>query len=85
MLSLLQATASLNWASANGTTALMLAAHKGNHRVVGLLLKARADTDAVDCNGFSALQLASHQHHAEVVELLEQKAFGEGRGHRVKG
>ncbi len=55
---------------ANGKTALMYAAERGDKKSVQLLLKSSAEINAVDANGNSALHYAAAQGNTKTLESL---------------
>jgi ankyrin repeat protein len=67
---LLQAGAGANELIEDGTTALMVAAYRGNKEIVELLVGRGAPIDAQDKDGCTALMRAAWQGHTEVVGLL---------------
>jgi ankyrin repeat protein len=56
----------------DGVTALMLASHNGDRKVVQVLLAKRAEVNARTSNGQTALDFATAGEHAEVTALLLQ-------------
>jgi TonB family protein len=60
----------LNVADRDGVTPLMLAASRGSHRVIEVLLAAGADPDAQNVKGFTALMLAVIGKHLEAAAVL---------------
>ena len=67
---LLMAGADPNARDRHGQTALMIAAHTGESRVVGFLLENGAALDHTAKYGLSALMLAVIAGHAEIVRAL---------------
>lgn len=70
---LLKAGADVDSMDAEGVTALMEAAWKGDVEVAEMLIDTGADLDVKDNNGCTALWLASREGHRKVVELLIDK------------
>ena len=65
------ATADINRATADGTTALMAAAQAGRTPVVQMLLRKGAAPSLANAKGQRALELALAGKHSEVIELLQ--------------
>lgn len=55
-----------------GSTALIMAALRGDEEIVKWLLDAGADSAAADRNGWTAMVWATSRRHQGVVELLKQ-------------
>ena len=62
--------------TASGATALHVACHGGDPKVVGLLLARNADVNALDHRGRSPLTVACGRMHGDVVQRL----LGSGAG-----
>lgn len=61
----------INVKNSNGSTALMIAAQKGQTEIVKELLKAPGiDVNIRNNNGETALMLATHSHNAEIINAL---------------
>jgi uncharacterized protein len=69
---LLAAHADLNVKSAEGRTALMMAAYFGHAKVVKALLDGGAKTEEKDNHGYTAADYAGSGKHNDIVELLNQ-------------
>lgn len=67
---LLAAGADVNARDHYGQTALMLAAHAGQHEIVETLIAHRADLNVTAKFGLSALMLAIVAGHAEIANQL---------------
>ena len=59
-----------NWATRDGRSALMFAAHNGDTAAVAFLLESKADVNATDRNGKTALMFAVSRGRTEVVKQL---------------
>ena len=70
---LLQRGASVNLQASFGSTALMIAAHKGHTTIVQALLDAKADA-SLQTTGGTALMLAEQRKHTATAQLLRQHA-----------
>lgn len=75
---LFAAGASVEAVQAGGFTPLMLAAAKGRHELVDLLLAHGADATAESDGGDTAAMLAARRGHAELAERLSHAAVGPG-------
>ena len=60
----------LNKVTSSGLTTLILAAEKGNKKIVELLLNAGTNVDACDYYGFTALVQAAIKGHRECADLI---------------
>ena len=58
----------------DGATPLMLAAHFGHSRMVGILLKNGASISKVDLDGLTALHHSAHQGRLAATKLLVEAA-----------
>ncbi|MEQ1714977.1 MAG: ankyrin repeat domain-containing protein, partial [Hyphomicrobium sp.] len=56
--------------SANGNTALILAAGAGKAAAVGKILASKASLDIRNTEGFTGLMLATREGHGQVVQVL---------------
>ena len=69
---LLAKGADVNARSAEGKTALLLAAEKGRDETVRTLLESGAEVDAADAAGQTALERAAREGHRDVVADLRR-------------
>jgi len=67
---LIQAKAGINYRTANGASALVLAAELGSGELVNLLLQNKADVDIADAQGATALHWAVQKGDAKTSESL---------------
>lgn len=74
---LIEAKAAVNVQDAHGTTALHVAANKGNQAIVHMLLQAGANVLVKNALGFSPRDLAIQSGNAEIAKLLFEKSLPE--------
>jgi len=55
-----------------GSTPLMRAAQKGNHKVMQLLIDGNADLFAANTHGKTALEYAKEQRNQKSIEIIKQ-------------
>ncbi len=64
--------AHVNQRTADGSTALLVAAYEGQLDVVRLLIEKGADVNAMNENGFTPAMVAAYVGYDEIVSILRQ-------------